>query len=313
MAVLAPFFPHEASKKGMTESVSGGVFSVYALVIMISSPLFGKLIPVTGPKILLVVGVFVSGSSNILFGFLDRLDGTASFTAACFIVRSLEGFGAAAFSTASYTYIMHSFPDDVSAAFGLTETFIGIGETIGPAVGSGLYSLGGYGLPFYVLGALVLLTVPLCYFKMQKIDPYRAPAPKTATNGSTHDTYRQTSNEKTKLITKSSKTVKIEANAQVVVRHKSSYKNLLKIPEVIIVCIVVVIVSQSQGMLIILMPFDSICITRVDCIRVPGANGRAPFEDVARFPGISCGSSILIDGSGIRYHFTRHRMDRWKS
>lgn len=143
MAILAPFFPSEAARKGMSTTLSGLTFSVYALVIMVSSPVFGKLVPIVKPKPMLLVGILVSGSSNIIFGLLDRVNDSTWFITSSLIIRSLEGLGAAAFSTASFTYIMHTFPMDVSAAFGLTETFIGIGETIGPAVGGGLYALGG--------------------------------------------------------------------------------------------------------------------------------------------------------------------------
>ncbi|GFX89218.1 MFS-type transporter SLC18B1 [Trichonephila clavipes] len=43
MSIIAPFFPREAAMKGMREAVSGFVFSIYALVIVISSPILGKL------------------------------------------------------------------------------------------------------------------------------------------------------------------------------------------------------------------------------------------------------------------------------
>lgn len=42
MSVMAPFFPREASEKGLTDTQSGLVFSFYALVMFIFSPIFGK-------------------------------------------------------------------------------------------------------------------------------------------------------------------------------------------------------------------------------------------------------------------------------
>ena len=80
----------------MSETVSGLVFSFYALVMFISSPLFGKIVskcintfsvhcslkleendlcsllslqlPRAGAKFLFMAGMFVAGSCNILFG-----------------------------------------------------------------------------------------------------------------------------------------------------------------------------------------------------------------------------------------------------
>lgn len=166
---MAPFFPNEASNKGMSETVSGFVFSFYALIVMISSPILGSLLPLIGAKFMLISGIFASGVSNILFGTLDRIIDLTSFTVFCFIVRATEAIGVAAFSTASYTYIMYVFPDNIGTAFGLTETCVGIGMSLGPAVGAGLYALGGYGLPFYVLGTFVLLNIPLCWYVIDPI------------------------------------------------------------------------------------------------------------------------------------------------
>lgn len=44
MSIMAPFYPREASKKGMSESMAGFVFSFYALVIFVSSPIYGKVV-----------------------------------------------------------------------------------------------------------------------------------------------------------------------------------------------------------------------------------------------------------------------------
>lgn len=42
--------------------------------------------------------------------------------------------------------------------------------SLGPAVGGFLYSAGGYGLPFYVLGGFVLLNLPVCWFLVKPLD-----------------------------------------------------------------------------------------------------------------------------------------------
>lgn len=170
MSIIAPFFPYEASVKGMRESLAGFVFSVYAFVMMVSSPLLGKLLPVVGVKFMLLSGIWFSGWSNVLFGVLEDVHDTTTFTVLCFVVRAVGAFGAASFSTASYTYIIHLFPENVGLAFGLTETCVGIGMSLGPAVGGLLYGIGGYSLPFYVLGSFILATGPLCMFFVQPLE-----------------------------------------------------------------------------------------------------------------------------------------------
>jgi len=40
---------------------------------------------------------------------------------------------------------------------------------LGPAIGGGLYGLGGYGLPFYVLGGLMIINIPICWIIIKPV------------------------------------------------------------------------------------------------------------------------------------------------
>lgn len=204
-SVIAPFYPQEASLKGMREAVSGFVFSIYALTMMVFSPIFGKLVPRLGTKFIFFGGIFFAGAANTLFGFLSMVNDTLTFTLLSFLVRIFEAIGAAAFGTASYTIVLNLFPDHISTVFGIIETCVGIGMSLGPAIGGALYSVGGFGLPFYVLGTCVLLTLPTSWILMRHIK--------------VHSTATRT----------------------------ESYSTLLKVPQVIVVCIILVVGSQSQG------------------------------------------------------------------
>lgn len=204
-SVIAPFYPQEAAFKGMREAVSGFVFSVYALTMMIFAPIFGKLVPILGAKLIFFTGILCAGGANIMFGVLDLADDTLVFTALSFLIRILEAIGAAAFSTASYSIVLHVYPDHISTVFGIIETSVGVGMSIGPALGGALYSVGGFGLPFYILGSCVLLTFPVCWFIMKGIQ------------------------------------------VQALDTRKESYFTLLKIPQVMIVSLILVVGSQSQG------------------------------------------------------------------
>ncbi|XP_049855808.1 MFS-type transporter SLC18B1-like [Schistocerca gregaria] len=161
MSIMAPFFPKEAAQKGMSDTISGLVFSFYALVMFISSPVFGKILPLTGAKFLFMTGMFVAGSCNFLFGLLARIDSYTIFTMYCFLVRGMEALGASAYATASYVFVVEVFPDTIGTVLGILETFVGMGMSIGPAVGGLLYSIGGFELPFYSLGILMVATVPI--------------------------------------------------------------------------------------------------------------------------------------------------------
>lgn len=44
MSIMAPFFPREAEIKGLSDTLSGFIFSFYALVMFLTSPIFGKIV-----------------------------------------------------------------------------------------------------------------------------------------------------------------------------------------------------------------------------------------------------------------------------
>ena len=96
-------------------------------------------------------------------GALDYVDDVQTFTWLCFLVRIAEALGSCAFSTASYVYIMHHFGDQLGWTFGVLETFVGLGMSLGPGIGGGLYGLGGYALPFYLLGLITLINLPFAW------------------------------------------------------------------------------------------------------------------------------------------------------
>lgn len=79
-------------------------------------------------------GVFITGTSAILFGLLDRVPGHTAFITLAFVIRIIEAIGNAAFLTASFTIIATEFPQSVGTSFATLETFFGLGLIVGPMV-----------------------------------------------------------------------------------------------------------------------------------------------------------------------------------
>ncbi|XP_065200984.1 MFS-type transporter SLC18B1-like [Planococcus citri] len=173
MSVMAPFFPSEAEKKGMDVANAGYVFSFYALIMFLTAPFFGKIMPYVGTKFMFISGVFITGACNILFGMLPYIQSNTQFAIFCFVVRGFEAIGAGAFSTASFIYVIHLFPDNVSSVLGVMETFAGLGMSIGPAFGGFMYAFGGFSLPFYCLGLFMLLMMPLYFHYLPALNSNR--------------------------------------------------------------------------------------------------------------------------------------------
>ncbi|XP_065839383.1 MFS-type transporter SLC18B1-like [Oscarella lobularis] len=163
-STLAPFFPQEAAAKKLTggsvDLEVGLIFGTFALVVFVVAPLLGVRVATIGPKFLLCAGVFLLGGATLLFGFVSSIDDWTSFLVVCFLARAVQGCGAAAVDTASWTIVATEFPDKIATVFGALETFSGLGFMIGPALGGALYKANGFPLPFFFMGGLLLLCLP---------------------------------------------------------------------------------------------------------------------------------------------------------
>lgn len=156
VSLQAPFFPKEAEDMGASPTEYGLVFGVYELAIIFVSPLVGKLVGRSSPKLWIQFGLLLTGLMTILFGLLDRAPPGFWFITLAFAIRILEGVGAASFTTPSYTATAEEFPSDQATILSILETSFGLGLICGPTLGGWLYDLDGYYLPFVTLGAFLI-------------------------------------------------------------------------------------------------------------------------------------------------------------
>ena len=133
----------------------------------------------------------------------------------------MESFGTCCHATASYTYVIMLFPNSIGFVFGLTETFVGLALCLGPGIGSFLYHFGGYKLPFYAFGTIVLLCLPFNWYFLENIN--------------------QTDN--------SDDSKESSSNGSEVELIKTTYWGLIRIPKIFVICMVVVVMSLAQSYL----------------------------------------------------------------
>ncbi|CAD6236491.1 GSCOCG00008210001-RA-CDS [Cotesia congregata] len=164
VSLQAPFYPREAEKKNASPSEYGLVFGIFELIVFLISPVYGQHLNRIGPKLLFNGGILTTGTCAIFFGLLDKVNGHYPFIILSFIIRILEAFGNAAFLTASFAIIAKEFPENVATTFASLETFFGLGLIVGPTVGGALYQIGGYTLPFAILGSALIVTAIITAF-----------------------------------------------------------------------------------------------------------------------------------------------------
>lgn len=167
---IAPFYPGEAQLKGLTTSEIGVIFGAFELVMFITAPLLGKYMTLIGSKRMFSFGIFFTGITAIAFGFLNLLPPGRIFFWASLGIRCAEALGDAAFVTSSFVISAKCFPGRIATIVGIMETFAGLGYTAGPVIGGILYEYGGFQLPFFVLGALLVLATVLSFFLIEEFD-----------------------------------------------------------------------------------------------------------------------------------------------
>lgn len=77
--------------------------------------------------------------------------------------RAIDGGSQTLVFVTMVSILMAMFPSKTSSVIAWTETFGGIGYLIGPAVGSLLFSVGGFELPFWTVGAAVTILIILSF------------------------------------------------------------------------------------------------------------------------------------------------------
>jgi MFS family permease len=120
-----------------------------------------------GRKNVLMIGCLCESVAMVSFGLFVYIQNPYAYGVCSFLCRLVEGFGNGCLNSASSSIIAHDYEDNMGNLMGLTQTFTGLGMLSGPILGSILYNAGGFVLPFFVTGAMLLsLILPVsCYIK----------------------------------------------------------------------------------------------------------------------------------------------------
>ena len=167
-STIGPIYTSAAAKKGTTTTVSGLVFGTYPFVLFFLSPIVGKYLTKLGPIYSLLAGSIIQGAGEILFGFLEFSHELWIFVFFSFLLRAFTAIGGAFSKNALLSILWSLYPDHVSFLYGLFGTAAGIGFMMGPSLSGILYDIGGFKLPFFVIGVFVLLMLGIVMLVLPK-------------------------------------------------------------------------------------------------------------------------------------------------
>ncbi|MFJ7732251.1 MFS transporter [Lysinibacillus sp. NPDC097231] len=164
IGLVIPVLPTIMNELNISGKVVGYMVAAFAITQLIASPIAGKLVDKIGRKIMIVVGLFIFGLSELLFGVGRTVE-------VLFISRMLGGVSAAFIMPAVTAYIA-----DITSlsqrpkALGYMSAAISTGFIIGPGIGGFLAEFGTR-IPFYAAGILGFLAAILSFILL--IEPTR--------------------------------------------------------------------------------------------------------------------------------------------
>ncbi len=142
VGLVAPLISIVLAEHGASSVIVGLVGTTMFAAFTLASFPIGAWIDRTGPKPFLIWGLVVYGVSLALFAFINSI-------ALFFILRFIEGLGAAAISVATETMIGQlSQPHERARRMSYYALSVGLGWALGPLAGALLFGIK-HGLPFY--------------------------------------------------------------------------------------------------------------------------------------------------------------------
>lgn len=147
IGLVIPVLPTIMNELGITGAIVGYMVAAFSITQLIVSPLAGRLVDQLGRKIIIVVGLFVFGISEFLFGIGKTIE-------ILFLSRILGGVSAAFIMPGVTAFIADITTTTIRPkAIGYMSAAITTGFIIGPGIGGFLAEINTR-LPFYSAGVL---------------------------------------------------------------------------------------------------------------------------------------------------------------
>ena len=147
IGLVIPVLPTIMNELNINGTVVGYMMAAFAITQLIVSPFAGRWADKYGRKIMIVLGLFVFGFSEFLFGFGKSVE-------VLFISRMLGGVSAAFIMPAVTAFIADITTNATRPkAIGYMSAAISTGFIIGPGIGGFLAEIGTR-VPFYSAGVL---------------------------------------------------------------------------------------------------------------------------------------------------------------
>ena len=174
LSLLAPFFPNEAmGKSNLTLQMVSIVMTAFEASNLIAIVLLSYVTTPSNQRTLFCSGALISSTCCVLFGYVPQMGMfEGNYVIIGFIVvQVVQGIGSSMVLNTGNPIFVGLFSGKESRVTSLLESTMGIGILAGPALGSILYSIGGFKLPFTSVGSVQFLASLMCTVTMIVMQP----------------------------------------------------------------------------------------------------------------------------------------------
>ena len=171
-SIIAPLFPSLGKKYNLNENIIGWMISIYGLSNTIATPFIPSLCKIFKRINILYFGTFFEATCTVLYGFLQYINSYYALLIIVFFLRILHGMATASLAVLAFSIACSITPQkEIKKVIAKLEIGICLGTSIGPLFASFFYHLGGYTLPFLVLGIILYFSVYITtIIKRENID-----------------------------------------------------------------------------------------------------------------------------------------------
>ncbi len=161
IGLVIPVTPTIMNELHLSGSVVGYMVSAFAVAQLVVSPIAGRWVDKFGRKRMIIIGLFIFGISELLFGVGNSL-------VVLFLSRILGGISAAFIMPAVTAFIADTTSLETrSKALGYMSAAISTGFIIGPGIGGFLAEIGTR-IPFFFAGVLGILAAFLSMITLKE-------------------------------------------------------------------------------------------------------------------------------------------------
>lgn len=163
-SLIAPLFPPLCKLKGISNEICSYIISsicISQIFGSIYSPIF---IEKVGIKQLYLISLIGQSICTFCYSFIVYIDNNFIFIITGFIIRLLHGIFSIFVSVISFSITsLINEGKELERAMGYMELSWGIGLALGPVIISIFFGIGGYSLPFIIIGFVDLSTIFFFY------------------------------------------------------------------------------------------------------------------------------------------------------